>query len=51
MLHPRAHNTKWTVLFLATCAVARFEGEEAARTLALECGDGTPVRVIAPIYR
>lgn len=50
MPHPRAHKTKWTVLYLKTGGALRFESEESARCFALEVGDGTPVSLLPPIY-
>lgn len=50
MSHPKAHKTKWTLLYLASGYCVRFYTEEAARELALEVGYITPVRIIPPIY-
>lgn len=49
-MHPKAHNTKWTVLYLKSGAAVRFDSEEAARSRALTDGDATPVSLIAPVY-
>jgi hypothetical protein len=50
MLHTKAHKTKWTILYLKSGAVTRFNSEESARSRALTDGDTTPVVLIAPIY-
>jgi len=49
-MHPKAHKTQWTVLYLKTGFVVRFNSEEAARALALDAGGTTPVALIGPIY-
>ena len=51
MVHPKAHNTKWTVHYLISGSVMRFHNEEDANALALSAGDYTPVSIIPPIYR
>ena len=50
MPHPKAHKVKWTVHYLKTGAVVRFNDEEEATILAMEVGDITPVSIIPPIY-
>ena len=50
MVHPKAHKTKWTVHYISTGSVVRFNDEEEARILALSAGDHTPVSIIPPIY-
>lgn len=50
MIHPKAHKTKWTVLYLISNSVMRFDSEESAKCHALAVGYTTPVRVIPPIY-
>lgn len=50
MSHPKAHKTKWTLLYLDSGSCIRFNTEEAARERALEVGYATPVRIIPPIY-
>ena len=49
-MHPKAHDTLWTVHYIKTGAVLRFKGEEAARIRAMEDGDATPISIIPPRY-
>lgn len=49
-MHPKAHKTMWTVLYLRSGACSRFKSEEAAKIRALEDGDVSPVVLIPPIY-
>ncbi len=48
--HPKAHETKWGVHWLASGYVEYVDSEERARILCLAYGDDTPMAIIPPIY-